>query len=95
MVKQYSGPKNGAQGRSVQPESTVTDEASTWYAHVPELLREQSLSIRQLETKLREKDVRAAYSTIYTWMKRAVERGDYAKKGTRYRLKPKHEEHAT
>lgn len=52
---------------------------------MPEMLRDKAMSVREIETALGSKGLRVAYSTIHSWMKRSVARGDFKKKGGKYR----------
>jgi transposase-like protein len=51
------------------------------------------MSIRQIETTLGQKGIRVAYSTIHSWMKRAVARGDFKKKSSKYRWQEAKDQH--
>ena len=56
-----------------------------WFAHLPEMLQGGSLSARQIQKKLKDAGTPTAYSTIHSWLKKAVLRGEYKKRGTAYR----------
>jgi len=68
--------------------------ADSWYTLLPGLLGEQSMSIKEVESALAQKGFKVAYSTIHSWMKRAVERGDYKRKSAKYRLQEPKDPHS-
>jgi hypothetical protein len=94
LARQYEGRSNGASTNGSGAGSSV--ESSTWYTFLPDMLREHSMSVRDVETALREQhSIRAPYSTIYAWLKRAAKRGEYTKKGAKYKYRAQQEEGAT
>jgi transposase-like protein len=57
------------------------------------MLKDRSMSIREIETALAGKGLRVAYSTIHSWMKRSVARGDFKRKSAKYKWQEAKDQH--
>ncbi len=94
LTRQYANGSgasvHGGTGKNIgeiDKKTNAAGNSSSWFLLLPDLLRNHAMSVREIEANLREQNIRAAYSTIYAWMKRAENRGEYAKRGKKYRLK--------
>jgi hypothetical protein len=88
LARQYEGAPslNGKGNRGANDVLADQQSGGTLsFSAVPEMLKEKGMSIRELETALASKGVRVAYSTIHSWMGRAVKRGEFKKKAGKYR----------
>jgi len=80
-------------GEAPRPKPAAHDEKGAapstdngkWYSRLPEMLRGGALSATQIKKKLKEAGTPTAYSTIHSYLKKAVERGEYKKRGSAYR----------
>jgi len=79
VAEQAKSPSNPANS------SEVTIDES-WYLSVPGLFSEGSLTMKQIWQGLRAQGNDVSYGSVYQWMKRAVIRGEYAKRGKKYKL---------
>jgi hypothetical protein len=58
---------------------------SAWYDELPAMLSEGSMTAKEIENRLKERHPDLAYSTVFSWLKRAVARGEYAKRARKFR----------
>ena len=66
----------------------ITADDSDWHAKLPELLSERSLTVKEIQEKLKEQYPDISYTTIFAWIKRAVNRGEFTKRSRKYRFNP-------
>ncbi len=70
----------------VLPTEQPTVQANgKWHSLLPQLLAGQAMTVREIENKLKPTYPDMGYSTIFTWLKRAIVRGEYTKRGKKYR----------
>ena len=88
LAQRYSdGEMKGAKAAIVSPAGAPGWQIKNgkWFSHLPEMLQGGALSARQIQKKLKEMGTQTSYSTIHSWLKKAVDRGEYKKRGTAYR----------
>jgi hypothetical protein len=86
LMNRIDTPKKGDSGSS---KSVVSDGGETWQDRLPEMLSKQSLTVKEIEKRLKEQFPDISYTTVFSWIKRAVKRGEYAKSRSRkYRYNP-------
>jgi len=87
LARQYESPSplNGKAKHGVADAPPQLPGGEAWYTFLPELLRDKAMSIREIEHALAAKGTRVAYSTVHSWMKRSVARGEFKRKSAKYR----------
>lgn len=85
LMKQYAGVPTKSAQLPLPTELGRSEANGKWHFVLPQLLAAQSMTAKEIETHLKPSYPDLGYSTVFTWLKRAVARGEYAKRGDRYR----------
>jgi hypothetical protein len=59
--------------------------SDSWYSSLPALFTRGPLTMKEIWEGLRDSGNDVSYGSVYQWMKRAVTRGEYTKRGKKYK----------
>jgi hypothetical protein len=75
----------GSRGKS-ETGKGESGSGESWFSTLPRMFSGGWLTMQQVVDKLEEQGTPVSYSGAYQWMKRAVDRGEFKKRGKKYKF---------